>query len=44
MYFWLQCLHCWTQSFSTGTKWGLRLVVVHGLLTVVCSLIAEHRL
>jgi len=38
------CLHCWAQSFSSGTKWGLLLVVLRRLLTVVCSLIAEHGL
>lgn len=37
------CLHCWVQSFSSGTR-GLLLVVLHRLLTVVCSLIAEHGL
>lgn len=31
------CLHCWAQSFSSGTKWGLLLLGVHGLLTVVYS-------
>ena len=30
--------------FSSCGKWGLLLVVVHGLLTVVASLIVEHRL
>lgn len=38
------CLHCWAQSFSSGTKWGLLLLGVHGLLIVVYSLIAEHGL
>ena len=37
-------LHCCTQAFSSCSEWGLLFIVVHGLLTVVASLIAEHRL
>ena len=33
-----------TQPFSSCGEWGCSLVVVHGLLVVVTSLAAEHRL
>ena len=36
---------CWrTQAFSSCGKWGLLLVAVGGLLIVVASLVAEHRI
>ena len=34
---------CTPAFFSCG-KWGLLFVAVHGLLIVVASLVAEHRL
>ena len=37
-------LHCCTQAFSSCGEWGLLFVVVHGLLTAVVSLVAEHGL
>ena len=37
-------LHCCTQAFSSCRDWGLFFIVVHGLLIVVASLVAEHRL
>ena len=37
-------LHCCAQAFSSCSKWGLVLVAVCGLLLVVVSLVAEHRL
>ena len=35
-------LRCCTWTFSSCGKQGLLLVVVHGLLTVVASLVVEH--
>ena len=37
-------LHCCVRAFSSCSEWGLLFVAVHGLLTVVASLVAEHRL
>ena len=37
-------LHCCAQAFSSCGEWGLLFVVVCGLLLVVASLVAEHRL
>ena len=37
-------LRCCTQAFSSCGEQGLLLVVGHGLLTVVASLVAEHGL
>ena len=37
-------LHCCTQAFSSCGELGLLFVAVHGLLTVVASLVAEHGL
>ena len=37
-------LHCCTRAFSSCGKQGLLLVVVHGLLIAVASLVAEHGL
>ena len=35
---------CCAWSFSSCGEWGLLFVVVHGLLIVVASLVAEHEL
>ena len=37
-------LCCCTQAFSSCGERGLLFVVVHGLLIVVASLVAEHGL
>ena len=37
-------LHCRARAFSSCYERGLLLVVVHGLLIAVASLVAEHRL
>ena len=37
-------LRCCARAFSSCIKWGLLIVVVHRLLTVVASLVAEHGL
>ena len=37
-------LHCCVQAFSSCGEQGLLFVAVHGLLIVVASLVAEHRL
>ena len=37
-------LRCCAWAFSSCSERGLLFVVVHGLLTVVASLVAEHRL
>ena len=37
-------LHCCAPAFSSWDQWGLCLVVVHGLLIAVASLVAELRL
>ena len=37
-------LHCWAQAFSSCTEQGPLSVVVHSVLTVVASLVAEHKL
>ena len=37
-------LHCCTRAFSSCGERGLLFVVVHGLLTAVASLVAEHGL
>ena len=35
---------CCAWAFSSCGEWGLLFVVVHGLLIVLASLVAEHRL
>ena len=35
---------CCAWAFSSCGEWGLLFVAVHGLLIVVASLVAEHRL
>ena len=35
---------CCAQAFSSCSEWELLLIVVRGLLVVVASLAAEHRL
>ena len=37
-------LCCCAQASSSCSEWGLLFVAVHGLLIVVASLVAEHRL
>ena len=37
-------LHCCARAFSSCIEQGLLLIVVHGLLIVVASLVADHRL
>ena len=37
-------LHCCAGSFSSGGEQGLLFFAVHGLLTAVASLVAEHGL
>ena len=37
-------LRCWAQAFSSCGERGLLFVVMHGLLTAVASLVAEHGL
>ena len=37
-------LCCCAQAFSSCGEWGLLSVAVRGLLIVVASLVAEHRL
>ena len=37
-------LRCCLWAFSSCGKWGLLFVAVRGLLIVVASLVAEHRL
>ena len=37
-------LLCCARAFSSCGEWRLLFVAVHGLLTVVASLVAEHRL
>ena len=37
-------VRCCMQAFSSCGQQGLLLVVVHGLLIAVASLVAEHRL
>ena len=37
-------LHCCVWAFSSCGERGLLFIVVHGLLIVVASLVAEHRL
>ena len=37
-------LRCCAQAFSSCGEWGLLFVAVCGLLIVVASLVAEHRL
>ena len=37
-------LHCYMRAFSSWGKWGVLFVAVHGLLIVVTSLVAAHRL
>ena len=37
-------LRCHVQAFSSCGKWWLLFIAVHGLLTAVTSLVAEHRL
>ena len=35
-------LHCCVQAFSSCGEWGLLLILVLELLTVMASLVAEH--
>ena len=46
LYFFLAALglHCCTWTFSSYSERELLFVVVHGLLILVASLVAEHRL
>ena len=37
-------LCCCTWAFSSCGEWGLLFVAVHGLLTAMASLVAEHAL
>ena len=37
-------LHCCAWAFSSCGERGLLFIAVHGLLIVVASLVAEHRL
>ena len=37
-------LCCCVRAFSNCGEWGLLFVAVHGLLIVLSSLVAEHRL
>ena len=37
-------LRCYVRAFSSCGEWGLVFVAVRGLLIVVASLVAEHRL
>ena len=37
-------LRCCARAFSGCRRWGLIFVAVHGLLTVMASLVAEHGL
>ena len=37
-------LGCCARAFSSRDEWGLLFLAVHGLLIVVASLAAEHRL
>ena len=37
-------LRCCLWAFPSCGEWGLLFVAAHGLLTVVASLVAEHRL
>ena len=37
-------LHCFAWAFSSCGEWGLLFIVRLGPLTVVVSLVAEHRL
>ena len=37
-------LCCCEQAASSGVWWGYALVAAHGLLTVMASLVVEHRL
>ena len=37
-------VRCYVQAFSSCGEWELLFIVVHGLLIVVASLVAEHRL
>ena len=40
----VRILRCCVGFLSSGSQQGLLLLAVHGLLTVVASLVAEHRL
>ena len=40
----VMCLCCCAWAFSSCSKWQLPLIVVHGPLPAVASLVAEHRL
>ena len=45
IYFWLRWVFVAARGLSlVGGEWGLLLVVVHGLLIAVASLVAEHEL
>ena len=37
-------LRCYARAFSSCSEWGLLFVTVLGLLIVVASHVAEHRL
>lgn len=36
-------LHCCTRAFSSCGKWGLLFIALHGFLTVMISLVLEHK-
>ena len=37
-------LHRCTRAFSSCGRWGLLIVMAHGLFTAAASLVVEHRL
>ena len=39
---WLCWVHCCMRAFSSCSEWGLRFIVVCGLLFTVASLVMEH--
>ena len=38
------CLSCFAQAFSSCGEWGIPFCAVRGLIIVMASLVAEHRL
>ena len=46
IYYLFGCIGCslFCAAFSSYSKWGLCFIAVSGLLIVVASLVAEHRL
>ena len=44
IYFWLSWVFCCSWAFSGYGEWELLFIVVCGLLIMVVSLVAEHRL